>query len=137
VPRPLPSVTGEAVALPCALAAAAQSGPISIMILAAISMRSALGYGAVISGLTPLPLTIALAGRLSGRSPAACPAAPAPSRTHGAAIVLCPMRAQRFRMPYRVEAQHVQRHPPDNGRQPPGGVLDLARFGAAEPQPGR
>jgi len=129
VPRPLPSVTGEAVALPCALAAAAQSGPISIMILAAISMRSALGYGAVISGLTRC--------RSRSRSPAACPAAPAPSRTHGAAIVLCPMRAQRFRMPYRMEAQHAQRHPRVNGRQPPGGVLDLARFGAAEPQPGR
>ncbi len=101
MPLPLPSVTGKAVALPCALAAAAQFGLISIMILAAVSMQSVLGYRAVISGLASLPPTSALAalaplvGRLSGRSPA-------PSRTHGAAIVRCPMRAQRFLTPYRM-----------------------------------
>ncbi|MGH3170188.1 MAG: MFS transporter, partial [Trebonia sp.] len=64
----------KAVVLLCVLAAAAQFGLISIMILAAINMQSVLGYSAVISGLTSLPLTIALAalapfaGRLSDRT---------------------------------------------------------------------
>ena len=63
----------KAVALLCFLAAAAQFGLISIMILAAINMQSVLGYSAVISGLTSLPLPIVLAalapfaGRLSDR----------------------------------------------------------------------
>jgi EmrB/QacA subfamily drug resistance transporter len=63
----------KAVALLCFLAAAAQFGLISIMILAAINMQTVLGYSAVISGLTSLPLSIVLAalaplaGRLSDR----------------------------------------------------------------------
>jgi EmrB/QacA subfamily drug resistance transporter len=63
----------KAVVLLCVLAAAAQFGLISIMILAAINLQSVLGYSAVISGLTSLPLTIVLAtlapfaGRLSDR----------------------------------------------------------------------
>ena len=35
-----------------------------------------------------------------------------------------------------ARAQHVQAHPGDDGRQPPSQVLDLARVGAAQPQPG-
>jgi len=64
----------KTVVLLCALAAAAKFGLISIMILAAINMQSVLGYSAVISGLTSLPLTIVLAalapfaGRLSDRT---------------------------------------------------------------------
>jgi MFS family permease len=63
----------KAVALLCFLAAAAQFGLISIMILAAINLQTVLGYSAVISGLTSLPLSIVLAalaplaGRLSDR----------------------------------------------------------------------
>jgi EmrB/QacA subfamily drug resistance transporter len=63
----------KAIVLLCVLAAAAQFGLISIMILAAINLQSVLGYSAVISGLTSLPLTIVLAtlapfaGRLSDR----------------------------------------------------------------------
>jgi hypothetical protein len=47
------------------------------------------------AGAARRPPVRTLAGRLSGRSPA-------PSRTHGAAIVRCPMRAQRFLTPYRM-----------------------------------
>jgi EmrB/QacA subfamily drug resistance transporter len=63
----------KAVVLLCFLAAAAQFGLISIMILAAINLQSVLGYSAVVSGLASLPLTIVLAalapfaGRLSDR----------------------------------------------------------------------
>ena len=63
----------KSVVLLCVLAASAQFGLISIMILAAINLQSVLGYSAVISGLTSLPLTIVLAvlapfaGRLSDR----------------------------------------------------------------------
>jgi EmrB/QacA subfamily drug resistance transporter len=63
----------KAVVLLCVLGAAAQFGLISIMLLAAINLQSVLGYSAVISGLTSLPLTIVLAalapyaGRLSDR----------------------------------------------------------------------
>lgn len=61
------------VVLLCALTAAVQFALISIMILGAINLQSVLGYSAVISGLTGLPLTIVLAmlapwaGRLSDR----------------------------------------------------------------------
>jgi EmrB/QacA subfamily drug resistance transporter len=63
----------KAVVLLCALAAAAQFGLITLMVLGAINLQSVLGYSAVISGLTGLPLTIVLvsvapfAGRLSDR----------------------------------------------------------------------
>jgi EmrB/QacA subfamily drug resistance transporter len=63
----------KTVVLLCALTAAVQFALISIMILAAINMQSVLGYSAVISGLTALPLSIVLAtlapfaGRLSDR----------------------------------------------------------------------
>jgi MFS family permease len=56
-----------------ALTAAVQFALIAIMTLGAITMQSVLGYSAVISGLTGLPLSIALAalapfaGRLSDR----------------------------------------------------------------------
>lgn len=61
------------VVLLCTLTAAVQFALISIMILGAINLQSVLGYSAVISGLTGLPLTIVLAmlapwaGRLSDR----------------------------------------------------------------------
>jgi len=63
----------KTVVLLCVLSAAVQFALISIMILAAINMQSVLGYSAVISGLTALPLSIVLAalapfaGRLSDR----------------------------------------------------------------------
>jgi EmrB/QacA subfamily drug resistance transporter len=63
----------KTVVLLCALTAAVQFALISIMILAAINMQSVLGYSAVISGLTALPLSVVLAalapfaGRLSDR----------------------------------------------------------------------
>ena len=126
MPLPLPSVTGKAVALPCALAAAAQFGLISIMILAAVSMQSVLGYRAVISGLASLPPTSALAalaplaGRLSERSPAACPDARR-LQAELTARLSCGARCGRSGFSrhtawsYRLEAQHVQRHPCDNG----------------------
>lgn len=61
------------VVLLCALPGAVQFALISIMILAAINLQSVLGYSAVVSGLTSLPLTIVIAtlapqaGRLSDR----------------------------------------------------------------------
>jgi len=63
----------KAVVLLCALTAAVQFALISMMILGAINVQSVLGYSAVISGLTSLPLSIVLAtlapfaGRLSDR----------------------------------------------------------------------
>jgi MFS family permease len=63
----------KTVVLLSALTAAVQFALISVMILAAITMQSVLGYSAVISGLTALPLSIVLAatapfaGRLSDR----------------------------------------------------------------------
>jgi EmrB/QacA subfamily drug resistance transporter len=63
----------KTIVLLCALTAAVQFALISIMILGAINLQSVLGYSAVISGLTGLPLTIVLAafaplaGRLSDR----------------------------------------------------------------------
>jgi EmrB/QacA subfamily drug resistance transporter len=63
----------KAVVLLWVLTAAVQFALISIMILAAINLQSVLGYSAVVSGLTSLPLTIVLAtlapfaGRLSDR----------------------------------------------------------------------
>lgn len=63
----------KTVVLLCALTAAVQFALISIMILAAINMQSVLGYNAVVSGLTALPLSVVLAvlapfaGRLSDR----------------------------------------------------------------------
>jgi EmrB/QacA subfamily drug resistance transporter len=70
---PLPLFADKAVVLLCALTAATQFGLITIMILGAINLQSVLGYSAVISGLTSLPLSIGLAsvapfaGRLSDR----------------------------------------------------------------------
>jgi EmrB/QacA subfamily drug resistance transporter len=64
----------KTVVLLFALTAAVQFALISIMILGAITMQSVLGYSAVISGLTGLPLSIVLAtlapfaGRLSDRT---------------------------------------------------------------------
>lgn len=61
----------------CALTAAVQFALISIMVLGPINMQSVLGYSAVISGLTGLPLSIVLAalaplaGRLADRTGAA------------------------------------------------------------------
>jgi EmrB/QacA subfamily drug resistance transporter len=63
----------KTVVLLCALTAAVQFALISIMVLGAINLQSVLGYSAVISGLTALPLSIVLAvlapfaGRLSDR----------------------------------------------------------------------
>ena len=63
----------KTVVLLCALTSAVQFALISVMILAAINMQSVLGYSAVVSGLTALPLSIVLAalaplaGRLSDR----------------------------------------------------------------------
>lgn len=63
----------KAVVLLCAFTGAVQFGLISIMILGAINVQSVLGYSAVISGLTGLPLTVVFAalapfiGRLSDR----------------------------------------------------------------------
>ena len=63
----------KTVVLLCVLTGAVQFALISIMILGAINIQSVLGYSAVISGLTALPLSIVLAtlapftGRLSGR----------------------------------------------------------------------
>jgi EmrB/QacA subfamily drug resistance transporter len=63
----------KTVVLLCALTGAVQFALISIMVLGAINLQSVLGYSAVVSGLTSLPLTIALAaltpfaGRLSDR----------------------------------------------------------------------
>ncbi|MBO0839331.1 MAG: DHA2 family efflux MFS transporter permease subunit [Sciscionella sp.] len=60
-------------ALLCVLTGAVQFALISQMVLAAINIQSALGYSAVVSGLTGLPLSVAiaalapLAGRLSDR----------------------------------------------------------------------
>ena len=69
-----PALFGDkTIVLLCVLTAAVQFGLISIMILGAINVQSVLGYSAVISGLTGLPLTIVLAtlaplaGRLSDR----------------------------------------------------------------------
>jgi len=64
----------KTVVLLFALTAAVQFALISVMILAAINLQSVLGYSAVISGLTALPLSIVLAatapfaGRLSDRT---------------------------------------------------------------------
>jgi EmrB/QacA subfamily drug resistance transporter len=64
----------KAVVLLCAFTGAVQFALISIMILGAINLQSVLGYSAVISGLTGLPLTVVLAaiapfaGRLSDRT---------------------------------------------------------------------
>lgn len=52
----------KAVALLCAFNGAVQFGLISVMILGAINLQSVLGYSAVISGLTALPLSVVLAG---------------------------------------------------------------------------
>lgn len=52
----------KTVALLCAFNGAVQFGLISIMILGAINLQSVLGYSAVISGLTGLPLSVVLAG---------------------------------------------------------------------------
>jgi MFS family permease len=63
----------KTVVLLCTLTGAVQFALISIMILGAINIQSVLGYSAVISGLTALPLSIVLAslapfaGRLSDR----------------------------------------------------------------------
>jgi EmrB/QacA subfamily drug resistance transporter len=63
----------KTVVLLCALTAAVQFALITIMILGPINVQSVLGYSAVVSGLTGLPLTIMLAalapfaGRLSDR----------------------------------------------------------------------
>ena len=64
----------KTVVLLCAFTGAVQFALISIMILGAINLQSVLGYSAVISGLTGLPLTVVLAalapfaGRLSDRT---------------------------------------------------------------------
>jgi EmrB/QacA subfamily drug resistance transporter len=66
-------IADKAVVLLCALPGAVQFALISIMILGAINIQSVLGYSAVVSGLTSLPLSIViaalapLAGRLSDR----------------------------------------------------------------------
>ncbi|HEX4225095.1 MAG TPA: DHA2 family efflux MFS transporter permease subunit [Pseudonocardiaceae bacterium] len=63
----------KAIALLCAFNAIVQFGLISIMILGAINLQSVLGYSAVVSGLTALPLSFMIAvfapfvGRLSDR----------------------------------------------------------------------
>lgn len=63
----------KTVVLLCALTAATQFGLISLMILGAINVQSVLGYSAVVSGLTSLPLSVVLAsvapfaGHLSDR----------------------------------------------------------------------
>jgi EmrB/QacA subfamily drug resistance transporter len=63
----------KTVLLLCVLTTAVQFALISIMILGAINLQSVLGYSAVISGLTALPLSIVLAalapfaGRLADR----------------------------------------------------------------------
>lgn len=63
----------KTIVLLCVLTGAVQFALISIMILGAINIQSVLGYSAVISGLTALPLSIVLAtlapftGRLSDR----------------------------------------------------------------------
>jgi hypothetical protein len=46
------------------------------------------------------------------------------------------MRAQGLLAPRLARAQHVQAHPRNDRRQPSAQVLDAARAGAAEPQPG-
>ena len=51
----------KTIVLLCALTGVVQFGLISIMILAPINLQSVLGYNAVISGLTSLPLAIMLA----------------------------------------------------------------------------
>ena len=43
---------------------------------------------------------------------------------------------ERLLAPRSARAEHVQRHACDDRRQPAAEVLDLARVGAAEPQPG-
>jgi EmrB/QacA subfamily drug resistance transporter len=63
----------KTVILLCALTAAVQFALISIMVLGAINLQSVLGYSAVVSGLTGLPMTIVIAalapfaGRMSDR----------------------------------------------------------------------
>jgi len=62
------------VMLLCALPGCAQFALASIMVLGAVNLQSVLGYSAVVSGLTSLPLTVGiatlapLAGRLSDRT---------------------------------------------------------------------
>ena len=46
------------------------------------------------------------------------------------------LRAQRLLAAHLARAQHVQAHPRHDRRQPPLEVLDSARVGAVEPQPG-
>jgi EmrB/QacA subfamily drug resistance transporter len=71
----LPAVVlrDKTVVLLCTLPTAVQFALISVMILGSINLQSVLGYTAVVSGLTSLPLTVVLAtlaplvGRLSDR----------------------------------------------------------------------
>ncbi len=46
------------------------------------------------------------------------------------------VRAQGLLTPRGARAQHVEAHARDDRRQPPAEVLDAARVGATEPQPG-
>jgi hypothetical protein len=46
------------------------------------------------------------------------------------------VRGQRLLAPRLPRPQHVEAHSRDNGRQPSPEVLDAARVGAAEPEPG-